>query len=778
MKQLKINKLINFKYIQMKFSEHIGDLILFVSLMIDSAVLKRSYNILGFNYGLVAALYLLSLAFFYTFRRALIKKRSRIIFIVLLALIISGLAVFEFSKIRQWALNITQYYGQIYNAIIHSDYIYYYQFKPFLILLIPLFTILMLYTFSKKRVEFLFVFNILFAGYLWYQGFDNEIKHFLFLIAFINGVIFCLNIYNRNIRKFEKFNIKISVSKEKIIIYSLAASFVSAGFSFAIVDTIGSKSIPELTRDIRSKSKAYLEKSKKNRYDLSSSGYYENATRLGGPVYLNNELALKVKSDAAYYLRGNSKEIYDGHSWKKIDNPYTKKQIGEAANIKIYFLDHFNGNKNGNITLVNLDKKHLVVYPENITTSTLFAPNLTYDINSGNNYIGYDKSMSFIMLNKTIAANGYRVDFNSTNNPPETFEKLYSEGVNISYNTGKNISTADKDYYDKNIKDNFKDYLQLTNNLSQNIYALVNNIVKDCKNTSEKVIKIQNYLRDNYTYSLDVSEVPGNEEFLQYFLFKEKKGYCTYFATATTVFCRIAGIPSRYVEGFHMKDIMDKDGYYEVTNDMAHAWTEVLLDPEKNIWVTIDSVPAYDEELAKERNIFMSAGHGQYIKGRVSQANKQDEAINLDNKIQGKGVHKTISVSNIQHTIIYTAIIIICSILFYTTLRIYKFMRNKKAILASKSIIPLYCYFKGRIGSIGYEQDVDLGDMEWIDNIQDYELREFLRFITKIAYQEFYGKKEPQRIDRLSIYNFVEIYIREKQNLIKYIFLKVFRNYN
>ncbi|WP_294359061.1 transglutaminase-like domain-containing protein [uncultured Clostridium sp.] len=35
---------------------------------------------------------------------------------------------------------------------------------------------------------------------------------------------------------------------------------------------------------------------------------------------------------------------------------------------------------------------------------------------------------------------------------------------------------------------------------------------------------------------------------MEKFLFQEKKGYCTYFATATTIMCRAVGVPARYKE--------------------------------------------------------------------------------------------------------------------------------------------------------------------------------------------------------------------------------------
>ena len=98
-----------------------------------------------------------------------------------------------------------------------------------------------------------------------------------------------------------------------------------------------------------------------------------------------------------------------------------------------------------------------------------------------------------------------------------------------------------------NTLDIYFNYLQVPNNVHFSVYDLVYSIIEGASSSHEKVMRIKKYLYDNYTYTLDVSVVPENEEFVSYFLFKEKKGYCVYFSTAMTIMCRIAGVPARYV---------------------------------------------------------------------------------------------------------------------------------------------------------------------------------------------------------------------------------------
>lgn len=99
-----------------------------------------------------------------------------------------------------------------------------------------------------------------------------------------------------------------------------------------------------------------------------------------------------------------------------------------------------------------------------------------------------------------------------------------------------------------------------------------------------------------FTYTL----APGspkdvNQSFMHYFLFENKKGYCTYFAGATTVLLRAAGIPCRVVVGYAIFDRSDKNtGWYWVYADQGHAWVEVYF-PTYG-WVDFDTTPNDDTE--------------------------------------------------------------------------------------------------------------------------------------------------------------------------------------
>lgn len=70
------------------------------------------------------------------------------------------------------------------------------------------------------------------------------------------------------------------------------------------------------------------------------------------------------------------------------------------------------------------------------------------------------------------------------------------------------------------------------------------------------------------------------------FLFDTKRGFCEHFAAAFVFALRSAGVPARVVAGYQGGEINPVDGYLEVRQYDAHAWTEAWIAGRG--WVRID----------------------------------------------------------------------------------------------------------------------------------------------------------------------------------------------
>ncbi|GHV32984.1 hypothetical protein FACS18949_05770 [Clostridia bacterium] len=99
------------------------------------------------------------------------------------------------------------------------------------------------------------------------------------------------------------------------------------------------------------------------------------------------------------------------------------------------------------------------------------------------------------------------------------------------------------------------------------------------QNPFDYVKAVESYLSSSgeFTYDLNPPEAPGGADFVDYFLFESKTGYCTSFASAMAVMLQAMGFDARYCSGFIINPQRVTNGVYRVTAKEAHAWVEVAF---------------------------------------------------------------------------------------------------------------------------------------------------------------------------------------------------------
>jgi transglutaminase-like putative cysteine protease len=116
--------------------------------------------------------------------------------------------------------------------------------------------------------------------------------------------------------------------------------------------------------------------------------------------------------------------------------------------------------------------------------------------------------------------------------------------------------------------------------------------------TDEKLQKVGRFFRENFTYTVWLKSSPAgfdNGSALKRFLLTTRRGHCEYFATATVLLLREAGIPARYAVGFAMPP--PTAGKYLVRERDAHAWCLVWKD---GAWHDFDTTPPAWREVEAE----------------------------------------------------------------------------------------------------------------------------------------------------------------------------------
>lgn len=132
--------------------------------------------------------------------------------------------------------------------------------------------------------------------------------------------------------------------------------------------------------------------------------------------------------------------------------------------------------------------------------------------------------------------------------------------------------------------------------------------------TSDAINTVMNYLHSNTSYSLSPGKLPKNKDFVEYFLYEKRMGYCSHYATAATLMLRAMGVPARYAEGYAVSasDQASQNGYqnvkvyydgikYDYLDEQveiiikdynAHAWVEVYMDGCG--WFPVEFTPGSD----------------------------------------------------------------------------------------------------------------------------------------------------------------------------------------
>jgi hypothetical protein len=95
------------------------------------------------------------------------------------------------------------------------------------------------------------------------------------------------------------------------------------------------------------------------------------------------------------------------------------------------------------------------------------------------------------------------------------------------------------------------------------------------------------YFGENFRYSLDQRRDTRYAP-LSDFLLRSRAGHCEYFATATALLLRAAGIPSRYATGYSVQEYSELEDAYIVRRRHAHSWALAYVD---GTWRDVDFTP-------------------------------------------------------------------------------------------------------------------------------------------------------------------------------------------
>ena len=477
------------------------------------------------------------------------------------------------------------------------------KFWWILIALVAIYTGFVL--FKNKKIHFLLPVYIGTLVYYWYAFFD--IAYFLIAIfLFLFFILLGLDKYSKEKIKGRSFILKTIVLYSFLIItLALLIPKSSNSIQWHWLENKVYSAFPGI-EDLRSSDKYSREFGNADSFEFSETGYQREATKLGGPVRISDKKVMTVKGDGPFYLRGNIRHTYTGDMWESQNNPWKIylsgddfSEISEEDRKKYYTED--------SIEITN----------HTFSSTTLFNPYCTNKVYLDGNYeieVSPDGELQF--SGGIYDGESYALDILT----PLPYDVLVSKGID---NKKKDIKKLSQ-------------YLQYPKfKITKDTKELVAEIVKNEETDYEKAAAIEKHLRKNYKYSTNVEIPPRNRDFIDYFLFESKKGYCTYYATTMAIMLRLEGIPSRYIEGYVAHDLV-KEGVYEIKQKNAHAWVEAFIEPVG--WMIFEPTPRYPVVVSRTRKAQAT--------NEVSYGHEDERLINIGDKSQLEDMNITKNETN------------------------------------------------------------------------------------------------------------------------------------
>lgn len=504
----------------------------------------------------------------------------------------------------------------------------------------------------------------------------------------------------------------------------------------------------------------FLQKKSDDR--LRTSGFSEKVD-LGdiGPIKLDNSLVMRIRipdynnslKDKIYW-RGVTFDFYDGHSWSNNLAHRFSPEINEQGEF---------------IISESPDGKNLYqeIILEPLDTTVLFAASHIEKLSGKLPYIKEDMMGSIYM-------------------PYAPFSRLQYSAYSRLDSTSEEDKLLESISYPPKIE---KPYLQMPDG-SEKIGDLAKSVASGSKTIIDKINAVEKHLKNNYRYTLDVKPTKA-ENPIEGFLFKQKEGYCEYYATAMVIMLRSIGIPSRLVTGFLAGEWNEIGGYFTVRQKDAHAWVEVYFP--KSGWMTFDPTPP---ALSNDQRMMLSLlskfidtlrlKWDRYIinysirdqveavkKTREKIRSVQDDLIRLYESIRRSmlNIRKRFIASDQipKRSILIIPVVLSLLSAFYIYLYIKKGYRPSLLYLGLRSaksnqIIELYKKMLRLLERGGITKEKNTTPLEFALslNIHNEEISRGVLEVTKTYYKVRYGH---QPLYREEISTILEIFLRMKKGL-------------
>ncbi len=301
---------------------------------------------------------------------------------------------------------------------------------------------------------------------------------------------------------------------------------------------------------------------------------------LVGSGYTVLELTSTASNDPYLYLAGKVYDTFDGRVW-------SGDEIDETSR-------YFDSVESASAALDCIDEK---LWSDTDSVRDYVRP-VTLTVNK--NRTGTDRMFAPSKLIPSSESTKIRegITYLRLNTGTEELMQLFENGHEINDKSWRKAAEmtglGDKPAYDIS---HFYDHVDAIRSrylpetdISKRAKEYRDNIISGCAGDYEKLTKLESTLASG-RYTDSPGDLPDSlssaSDYLDYFLFEKKEGYCSYYASAFVILARSCGIPSRLVQGYRTSagDVL----HIKVLSTDAHAWAECYI--EGIGWVLFDPTP-------------------------------------------------------------------------------------------------------------------------------------------------------------------------------------------
>ncbi|MFC6182370.1 transglutaminase TgpA family protein [Lactiplantibacillus daowaiensis] len=324
------------------------------------------------------------------------------------------------------------------------------------------------------------------------------------------------------------------------------------------------------------------------RNQLSSTGFYnflaqssaakktgisEDTATLGGSIQDDNSVAFKAITSSNHYWRVDTRDEYSGKGWTASDEQTTRKPTTTSS---------------GYTTKPTTSSQSVRL---NLAKTVTYLP------------VGYGQTTWAVSANQqqrigvSYSAERGRIYINTGKQPLTTVQYRYQPQQYTAAQLTAITAKTSTDITDT--------YTQLPDELPNRIKRLSQKLTKGQTTQYGRVHALVHYLKstNKFEYTkIDTPTTPSKRDYVDYFLFTSKRGYCDNFSTSLVVMLRTLGIPARWADGFsggtRGKSAGNGQYHYQILNSDAHSWAEVYF---AGIgWVPFDPTPGYQNPGTKK----------------------------------------------------------------------------------------------------------------------------------------------------------------------------------